>query len=340
MFCEVCGADNVAKGKFCRRCGGKLSPPSPCDPHAIVVSEATDTPGVPPSSCLDDTRASLMPGKSASMVETRSPARFDSPTILPASLQVGTGWFLELPSGPDAGPRLPIRPSTRLGRSADNDVCADQADVSRHHAVIEVQGEACLIRDLASSAGTWVNGSRLSSDAERLYDGDMIGLSTYQFVVRGAPRPPGVPAPPPLSREQAMAPAPPAVLRAQDTVPPPSATPRVLQSASNDSMATPPRSPALRQIAGSPVPSSAPVARLCTVCQTALPPEGGFCDCCGAKNAPSSSAWGAPWGGCWAPACAFVAVKCKPLFSVVFQKRRRRMCVPLPMACIGTWAYC
>jgi hypothetical protein len=76
-----------------------------------------------------------------------------------------------------------------IGRTPDNKIAfPDDANVSRHHAEIEVRGgEYCLI-DLGSSNGTTVNGEKVSGE-RYLSPGDLIllgGTSRIEFVDAGA----------------------------------------------------------------------------------------------------------------------------------------------------------
>jgi serine phosphatase RsbU (regulator of sigma subunit)/pSer/pThr/pTyr-binding forkhead associated (FHA) protein len=73
--------------------------------------------------------------------------------------------------------------SLTLGRSHDNGLSyPDDGSLSRHHLVLERDGEAWLVRDLGSKNGTLVNGVRLDG-AHRLHPGDRIAagriLLTY-----------------------------------------------------------------------------------------------------------------------------------------------------------------
>lgn len=68
------------------------------------------------------------------------------------------------------------RPLIQIGRSLDNDVVIDAAEVSRRHARIEVLDGVYQLTDLGSTNGTSVNGRRIT--AARLSDGDMITFGT------------------------------------------------------------------------------------------------------------------------------------------------------------------
>lgn len=63
--------------------------------------------------------------------------------------------------------------------------------VSRHHVSITQTPEGCLIKDLGSANGTWLNGARLSAFVPYvLKDGDHLELGhlslTIRFVVSGS----------------------------------------------------------------------------------------------------------------------------------------------------------
>jgi DNA-binding SARP family transcriptional activator len=81
-----------------------------------------------------------------------------------------------------AGVRYPLKaPATRIGRLADNDIVIDDAEVSRHHAVIIDTGGSFMITDLRSANGLRVQGRRLHPSAT-LSDGDHISICDHDFV--------------------------------------------------------------------------------------------------------------------------------------------------------------
>jgi DNA-binding SARP family transcriptional activator len=81
-----------------------------------------------------------------------------------------------------AGQRYPLQaPATRIGRLADNDIVLDDAEVSRHHAVIIDTGSSFMIIDLRSANGVLVRGRRLDPSAT-LADGDHIRICGHEFT--------------------------------------------------------------------------------------------------------------------------------------------------------------
>ena len=69
----------------------------------------------------------------------------------------------------------------RIGRQADNDLVVTDPGVSRHHAEVTNERGTCTLRDLGSTNGTTVNGTRVGEHALR--DGDRIhlGSSVVEF---------------------------------------------------------------------------------------------------------------------------------------------------------------
>ncbi len=71
--------------------------------------------------------------------------------------------------------------ATRIGRLADNDVVLDDAEVSRHHAVVSDTGTSFVITDLRSANGVYVHGCRIRGSVA-LADGDPIRICQHEFV--------------------------------------------------------------------------------------------------------------------------------------------------------------
>ncbi len=75
---------------------------------------------------------------------------------------------------------------TTIGRTPDNDLQIDASYISRHHAVLLVNGQQTIIEDLNSTNGIHVNGHRVTR--ETLNDGDLVlvGKARFRFVIRPA----------------------------------------------------------------------------------------------------------------------------------------------------------
>jgi hypothetical protein len=123
------------------------------------------------------------------------PTHFEPP--VPHSHHAGHSWppaaLALYVTGEDDPILLPYRARTVLGRSANsqhepylslNEYGAGSLGVSRRHATITFSGEDCLLEDLGSSNGTWLNGNRLTAyQPHPLQNGDVIRLSQLILFV-------------------------------------------------------------------------------------------------------------------------------------------------------------
>lgn len=110
--------------------------------------------------------------------------------------------------------RIPIGPDgLTIGRNPDNDLALPgELLVSRWHAEITCQGSHCLLRDLASTNGTWVDGQRIAQHP--LAPGNRVQIGALQWLFGDAtlhPSPQPLPAEPPAHSDPL-----------RDTIPPPS----------------------------------------------------------------------------------------------------------------------
>jgi DNA-binding SARP family transcriptional activator len=76
----------------------------------------------------------------------------------------------------------PLRATTRIGRLSDNDIVLDDANVSRHHAVIIDTGSSFVISDLRSANGVDVRGEQIRGTTT-LSDGDQIAICDHEFTL-------------------------------------------------------------------------------------------------------------------------------------------------------------
>jgi hypothetical protein len=74
----------------------------------------------------------------------------------------------------------------RIGRDPNSDVLMSDFAISREHAVVELEDDSYHLQDLASSNGTFVNGTRLGRDSLLLEEGDSIRFARYEFLFLGA----------------------------------------------------------------------------------------------------------------------------------------------------------
>ena len=90
------------------------------------------------------------------------------------------GGHLIVQAGPDRGRRFAIGPSAlTIGSAADNDVVLIDGTVSKHHLVIEETTEGFVLRDLRSTNGTFLDGTRVRE--AYLAEGAVIGLGATRL---------------------------------------------------------------------------------------------------------------------------------------------------------------
>jgi len=90
---------------------------------------------------------------------------------------------LTLVKGTPRGTSLRLPPGRFLvGRGEECHVRASSALVSRQHCLFEVERESLLLRDLGSTNGTLVNGTRLEGACE-LKDGDLVQVGSMVLKV-------------------------------------------------------------------------------------------------------------------------------------------------------------
>jgi FHA domain len=71
-----------------------------------------------------------------------------------------------------------------IGRAPDCDVVIQEPSVSSRHATVRQadKGESCLLTDLDSRNGTFVNARRIEEKASVLFDGDALSFGDAQFL--------------------------------------------------------------------------------------------------------------------------------------------------------------
>jgi len=79
---------------------------------------------------------------------------------------------------------LPIRSKAAiLGRRNDCDLCIPLQVVSRRHCQLSLESNTLKVRDLKSSNGTYLNGTKISSEAT-VKPGDRIQIGPLTFVIQ------------------------------------------------------------------------------------------------------------------------------------------------------------
>lgn len=86
--------------------------------------------------------------------------------------------------GASAGKIFPInRPRIVLGRGAGTDVQLQDSEISRRHAMIEIQEDEAVLVDLESTNGTFVNGAKIERSPLENQGEFTIGNTTLMFIV-------------------------------------------------------------------------------------------------------------------------------------------------------------
>ncbi len=168
IICLKCGHKNMTGSIYCDECGSQLTAL-----EDLVTQRMDPEPGD-------------LAGPRSSKQEARRPAAAKLDTW-------GTMHLL------DTGQMLPLseRGEFTLGRVSDGQPIMPDIDlspyhayasgVSRLHAVIKRNGERITIMDLGSSNGTYVNGKRLTANAEQvIHHGDVLtfGKLKIQILLR------------------------------------------------------------------------------------------------------------------------------------------------------------
>jgi pSer/pThr/pTyr-binding forkhead associated (FHA) protein len=85
--------------------------------------------------------------------------------------------------GPSEGKEFELSGAVTVGRDASAGIVIDDAEASRRHASLSVEGVTVTVEDLGSTNGTFVNGQRISG-AETLSAGDKLRIGTTVFELR------------------------------------------------------------------------------------------------------------------------------------------------------------
>jgi phosphatidylserine/phosphatidylglycerophosphate/cardiolipin synthase-like enzyme len=114
--------------------------------------------------------------------EQKAPTSASAETVLVGaarptpSVELSSGGYI-LVSRTDALRRHPVREGvTTIGRSEENDVVVADPLASRFHARITLSGDECVVTDLGSHNGTFVNGERIETRTP-LRSGDVLDVA-------------------------------------------------------------------------------------------------------------------------------------------------------------------
>src|ERR671933_2687454 len=86
---------------------------------------------------------------------------------------------LRLPNGET----VEVRGTLRIGRASDNELVLTDPAVSRHHCSLTLAGDALLLQDSGSTAGTLVNGRKVGRQPHPLRDGDQVSVGPVDLTI-------------------------------------------------------------------------------------------------------------------------------------------------------------
>lgn len=91
------------------------------------------------------------------------------------------GYALIVASGPRRGMHWPLENGVEAGRHLDAAIFLDDVSVSRHHCMFLIEDARLEVRDLGSTNGTYVNGTRC--DRADLKAGDQVIIGRFHLIV-------------------------------------------------------------------------------------------------------------------------------------------------------------
>lgn len=94
-------------------------------------------------------------------------------------------YVLRMLEGMPAGAAYHVSGSARVGRVKENEIFIVDPSVSRNHAMLELQDGKLVVRDMASTNGTFVNGERVQ--LRTLKAGDVVAFGKTQMLVEPGP---------------------------------------------------------------------------------------------------------------------------------------------------------
>lgn len=156
--------------------------------HQRLKSTLADDLGIDPGPSVRALHARILrqeplnPRKIAQTTAVHTIAGIDARTAVGTQVAMA---YLHATTSPISGEhgRHPLHAAaTRIGRLPDNDIVLDNANVSRHHAVIIDTGSTYVITDLHSANGVFVGNRRIRGTAT-LSPGDRIRICDHEFVL-------------------------------------------------------------------------------------------------------------------------------------------------------------
>lgn len=102
--------------------------------------------------------------------------------MTPPSERRGSDYWLVGLDGPVKRVRVPLKSSVLVGRGTYNHVVLKDRRISRQHARIALETEGCILYDLGSTNGTYVNGAQVRRQVLRMHDEVAFGSLTFRIA--------------------------------------------------------------------------------------------------------------------------------------------------------------
>src|SRR4051794_470889 len=104
----------------------------------------------------------------------------------PGPARTGSELTLQVLSGSASGQTLAVEGKVRVGKAPDNDLVLADDTVSRHHCELERRAECIWVKDLGSTNGTRIAGSKISEALAP--PGSILRFGEVEVVVRATPQ--------------------------------------------------------------------------------------------------------------------------------------------------------
>lgn len=150
VFCNRCGHRNPPTSAFCSSCGAVLDIR---EDHTVILAKVDP---------LQDA------------IGTDDNLIVDLDEISPGDA------ILVVRSGEEEGQHFRLGATVSIGRHEDSDIALDDITVSRRHSEIQRTDGRCIVRDVGSLNGTYLNGKRI--DVAELTHGDELQVGKYHLV--------------------------------------------------------------------------------------------------------------------------------------------------------------
>ncbi len=106
--------------------------------------------------------------------------------VTPGSGHPSTDFTLLVLTGLAVGQTLVVDRHVRVGKAADNDLVLPDDTVSRHHCELERRGDCVFVKDLGSTNGTRIAGSKITEALAP--PGSVLRFGEVEVVVRASPQ--------------------------------------------------------------------------------------------------------------------------------------------------------